>query len=78
MDLGTFGVLLEGARDGFRALSTGVVVVRVPWARHDTRHGFAFDDMTAWLASRTTKSTSKVAGVSWCVAGRADVIVLGQ
>jgi len=70
LDLGTFRTFLEG--DGRRVSCRvhGVVVAHVPWARHDTRHTLAFDDMTAWLAARTTKSTlEQLLRVAWRTVG---------
>ena len=34
-----------------------VVVASVPWARHGARHTTVFEDIVAWMATRTSKST---------------------
>jgi transposase len=48
----------------------GVVVQRVPWARHNAGFTTAFEDQTAWLAARTDKTTlSELLGVAWRTVG---------
>ena len=70
LDLGTFRAFLEADARRVSCPEHGVVVAHVPWARHDTRHTLAFDDMTAWLAARTTKSTlEQLLRIAWRTVG---------
>lgn len=44
----------------------GVVVQRVPWARHNSGFTIAFENQTAWLATRTDKTTlASLLRVAW-------------
>ena len=56
LDLGTTKAYLEADAPRVRCPEHGVVVARVPWARHGAGHSRAFDDTVAWLATRTSKS----------------------
>lgn len=47
---------LEAEAPRVRCAEHGVVVARVPWARHGAGHTRAFDDAVAWLAARCSKS----------------------
>jgi transposase len=48
----------------------GVVVARVPWARHDSGFTRAFEDTVAWLVTRTDKSTlAHLMRVAWRTVG---------
>jgi transposase len=70
LDLGTFRAFLEAAARRVSCREHGVVVAHVPWVRHDTRHILAFDDMTPWLAARTTKSTlEQLLRIAWRTVG---------
>jgi transposase len=49
----------------------GVVVARVPWARHHSRFTRAFEDQVAWLATNTSKSAvAALMRVSWRTVGQ--------
>jgi transposase len=70
LDVGTVRAYLEADAPRVRCPLHGVVVARVPWARHDARHTRDFDDQAAWLAVHTPKSA--VAGllrVAWRTVG---------
>jgi transposase len=56
LDLSAAVTWLEAEVVRVRCRFHGVVVARVPWARHGARHTRAFDDQVAWLAVRTSKS----------------------
>lgn len=56
LDLGTVRVVLEADAPRVSCPEHGVVVARVPWAKHGAGHTHAFDDQVAWLAVRTSKS----------------------
>lgn len=48
----------------------GVVVVKVPWARHDAGHTYTFDETVAWLATQSSKSTvTQLMRVAWRTVG---------
>jgi len=48
-----------------------VVVVAVPWARHDSRFTRAFEDQVAWLAVNTSKTAvAALMRVAWRSVGR--------
>jgi transposase len=70
LDLGTIRAYLEAAAPRVRCARHGVVVARVPWARHGARHSRDFEDQAAWLATQC--STSAITGllrVSWRAVG---------
>lgn len=47
-----------------------MVVVAVPWARHDAGHTRAFDDTVAWLATTTSKTrVSRLMRIAWPTVG---------
>jgi transposase len=49
----------------------GVVVARVPWARHGSWFTRAFEDQAAWLASHCSKTAvCELMRVSWLTVGR--------
>ncbi len=53
-----------------RCRAHGVVVARVPWARHGAWHTRAFEDTAAWLACVTSKTTiTQLMRVSWRAVG---------
>jgi transposase len=57
LDLGTTKVFLEAEAPRVRCREHGVIVVAVPWARHDSPFTAAFEDQAAWLAAHATAST---------------------
>jgi transposase len=57
----------------------GIRVERVPWAAHDSRFTLALEELGAFLARITDKSTvSSVLGVSWRAVGRMVQRVVGD
>jgi len=49
----------------------GIVVARVPWARHDSRFTKDFEDQCAWLAVHVSKTTlAELARITWRTVGR--------
>jgi transposase len=49
----------------------GVVVARVPWARHDSRFTKDFEDQCAWMAVHVSKTTlAELLRVAWRTVGR--------
>ena len=56
LDLGVVRAYLVADAPRVRCPEHGVVVARVPWARHGTGFTRAFEDTTAWLAVHTSKA----------------------
>lgn len=56
LDLGTVRAFVEADAPRVRCCEHGVVVARVPWARHGAGHSRVFDDQVAWLAVACSKS----------------------
>jgi transposase len=56
LDLGTIRAFVEADAPRVRCRVHGVVVARVPWARHGAGHTRVFDDQVAWLAVACSKS----------------------
>jgi transposase len=78
-DLGPLRVFLEAAVPRVRCPQHRVVLARVPWARHGARHTRDFEDLTAWLARHTAKSTvAHLMRVSWRSVGAMVARVLAD
>lgn len=56
LDLGAVRAFVEADAPRVRCRDHGVVVARVPWARHGAGHTRVFDDQVAWLAVACSKS----------------------
>lgn len=70
LDLGPMRVFLEADAPRVRCRNHGVVVVQVPWARHDAGHTYAFDDSVAWLVTQASKTaTAELFRVAWRTVG---------
>ena len=66
LDLGTIRAYVEAGAPRVRRADHGVVVARVPWARHGARHTRDFEDQAAWLATQCSKSAiCRLLRVSW-------------
>jgi transposase len=71
LDLGTVQSFIEAEAPRVCCRQHGVVVARVPWARHGAGHTRAFDDTAAWLAVRTAKTAVvQLLRISWRTVGR--------
>ena len=69
-DFGLVRVFIVAAAPRVRCAEHGVVVARVPWARHDSGFTHAFEDTVAWLVTRTDKSTlAQLMRVAWRTVG---------
>ena len=69
-DIGLLRCYLEGEAPRVRCPTHGPVVAQVPWARHDARHTYAFDDQVAWLVTHTAKTTLvELMRISWPTVG---------
>lgn len=69
-DTGLCGTYLVSSAPRVRCEEHGVVVQRVPWARHGSGFTRTFEDQVAWLAVRTDKTTlSELLRVAWRTVG---------
>jgi transposase len=79
MDLGRLKVFVEADVPRVQCPDHGVVVARVPWARHGSRHTRDFEDLVAWLSRHTAKSVvSHLMRVAWRTVGSILVRVLAE
>jgi len=70
LDLGTVPCYLEADAPRVDCPEHGPTVIRVPWARHDAGHTYAFDDLAAWLVTHTAKSTlCQLLRIAWRTVG---------
>ena len=71
LDFGSRLCYLEAEAPRVCCRRHGVVVVAVPWARHDARFTRSFDNQVAWLACQCSKrAVSELMRVSWRTVGR--------
>ena len=71
LDLGTTRFVVEAAAPRVSCRQHGVVVARVPWARHGSRFLRAFEDQVAWLATQCSqKACSQLMRLDWETVGR--------
>ncbi|WP_115728374.1 ISL3 family transposase [Actinomyces culturomici] len=70
LDFGEVQVFLESDAPRVRCRDHGIVVARVPWARHRAGHTFAFDQQVAWLATQTSKTAAcELMRIAWRTVG---------
>ncbi len=70
LTLARFPIILEYAPRRTDCPTCGVLVERVPWARHDSRFTRPFEEKVAYLAQITNKTAvSNLMGVSWRTIG---------
>jgi transposase len=71
LDLGTRKALLEAAAPRVECRQHGVVVARLPWARHGSWFTREFEEQVAWLATHCSKSAvCELMRISWPSVGR--------
>ena len=71
LDLGAVRCFLEADAPRVACRRHGVVVARVPWARHGAWHTRSFEDVVGWLAAATAKTTiCALMRISWPAVGR--------
>jgi transposase len=71
LDLGSTCFYVEAAAPRVSCREHGVVVARVPWARHGSRFLRAFEDQVAWLATQCSqKACSQLMRLDWQTVGR--------
>ena len=71
LDLGAARAFVEAEAPRVACREHGVVVARVPWARHGSWFTREFEDQAAWLASYCAKTVvCELVRVSWYTVGR--------
>ena len=71
LDLGSTRAFVEAAALRVACRQHGVVVARVPWARHGSWFTREFEDQVAWLATHCSKSAvCELMRISWPTVGR--------
>jgi transposase len=79
LDLGSVRAFVEAEAPRVRCPHHGVVVGRVPWARHGARHTRQFEDQAAWCASQCSRSAvCRLMRVSWRAVGAIVVRVVAE
>jgi transposase len=70
-DVGVQRAYLEAAAPRVRCRVHGVVVGRLPWARHGAGHTRGFDDLVAWFATRMSKTAvARYLRLGWDTVGQ--------
>jgi transposase len=71
LDLGTTMAFVEAEAPRVSCRRHGVVVARLPWARHGSRFTKDFEDQCAWMAVHVSKTTlAELVRVAWRTVGR--------
>ncbi|TAK18823.1 MAG: ISL3 family transposase [Myxococcaceae bacterium] len=71
LDLGATRAFVEAEAPRVSCREHGVVVARVPWARHGSWFTREFEDQAGWLASYCSKSAvCELMRISWLTVGR--------
>ena len=71
LDLGTTKAFVEAEAPRVACKRHGVVVARVPWARHGSWFTREFEQQVAWLATQCSKSAvCELLRISWYTVGR--------
>jgi transposase len=80
LDLGATKAFIEAEAPRVTCRRHGVVVARVPWARHDSWFTREFEEEAAWLATHCSKSAvCELLRVSWyAVGGMIERVVADQ
>lgn len=79
LDLGTTVTWLEGEAPRVECPEHGVVVAKVPWARHRSWFVKAYEESVAWLATQTSKSAvCELMRTSWRTVGRIITRVVAE
>jgi transposase len=70
LDLGATRAFVEAEAPRVDCRRHGVVVARVPWARHGSRFTRAFEQQVAWLATQSSKTAvCELMRLSWYAVG---------
>jgi len=79
LDVGFTRFVVEAAAPRVTCREHGVVVARVPWARHRSRYLLAFEDQVAWLATQCSqKACSELMRLDWQTVGRIITRVVNE
>jgi transposase len=71
LDLGAKRAFVEAAAPRVECRQHGVVVARMPWARHGSWFTREFEEQVAWLATQCSKSAvCELMRISWLTVGR--------
>ena len=71
LDLGATKAFVEAAAPRVECRQHGVVVARIPWARHGSWFTREFEEQVAWLATHCSKSAvCELMRISWLTVGR--------
>jgi transposase len=71
LDLGATKAFIEAEAPRVECRRHGAVVVRAPWARHESRFTRAFEQQVAWLATHCSKTAvCELMRISWYTVGR--------
>jgi len=70
LDLGVIKVYLRGRAPRVECMEHGVLVARVPWARHDAWFTYDFEQWVTWVALHTNKSiVAELCRIDWETVG---------
>lgn len=79
MDLGSMRVYLEAAAPRIQCPEHGVIVAKVPWARHDSDYTYDFETAVTWLALHATaQDVSEYFRIDWHTVGSIARCVQGS
>ncbi len=71
LDLGATRAYVEAEAPRVECREHGIVVARLPWARHDSWFTREFEEQVAWLATQCSKSAiCELMRISWYTVGR--------
>ncbi len=71
LDLGARRAYVEAEAPRVACREHGIVVARLPWARHDSWFTREFEEQVAWLATQCSKSAiCELMRISWYTVGR--------
>ena len=79
LDLGAVRCFVEADAPRVACRRHGVVVAKVPWARHGARHTRSFEDVVGWLATQASKTAiTQLLRISWPAVGQIIGRVVGE
>ena len=70
LDLGSTKVYIEATAPRIRCLEHGVIVAKIPWARHDSDYTYDFETAVTWLTLHTTaQDVAEYFRIKWHTVG---------
>ena len=70
LDLGSIRVYIEGCTPRIKCEKYGVLVAKVPWARHNSDYTYDFETAVTWLALHATaQSVAEYFRIKWHTVG---------